>query len=75
MVLTNYSSCTCRSNENVCSSSEGKMKDKVKLNLSQRSMVFWLCPPSPLSVNVIILQVEKKNQPVNDQKIMKSPFP
>jgi hypothetical protein len=45
------------------------MKDNVKLSLSQKkSMVFWVCPkPSPLNVNVFILQVLKKNQPVNDQ--------
>jgi hypothetical protein len=42
------------------------MKDKVKLSWSQKKlMVFWVPAPSPLNVDVFILQVF--NLPVNGQ--------
>ncbi len=39
----NYSSCTSRSSENICSSrgAQEKRKDRMKLSLSQKLMVFF----------------------------------
>ncbi len=67
-VLPNYSSCTCKSNENVCNT-EVKEKWKTRWNsvYHKKSMVFQVCLPSPLNVNVFILQIKKIIQPVNDQ--------
>jgi hypothetical protein len=45
---TNYSSCTVRSSENICSSSGGaqeKRKERMKLSLPPKLMVFSVSSP------------------------------
>jgi hypothetical protein len=47
----NYSSCTCKSSENICSSSGGAQEEKgktgqnrMKLSLAQQVVHFWVWP-------------------------------
>jgi hypothetical protein len=45
MFESNYSSCTCNS-ENICNAGvQGKKKDKVKSSLPQKLMVFGVSSP------------------------------
>jgi hypothetical protein len=56
-VRGNYSSCTCRSSENICSSSGGA-QDRMKLSLAQKSGAFQSLTPPP-KANVLFCRFFK----------------
>jgi hypothetical protein len=70
-VRGNYNSCTCRSSENICSSSgdaqeKGKRgSNMLELRLAQKTVHFSV--PPPLKANVHFCRVFFESHPVLDQ--------
>jgi hypothetical protein len=72
-VRINYSSCTCRSSENICKSSggaqeKGKLGSKLdETQLGTKSGAFFSLTPPPPKPNVLFSAGFLKSHPVLDQ--------